>query len=152
MLHDYLPSFPNEIAPLGTNGNFDHFFNAETGIDPNVPIEYVLKIFQVQNEVEVGNSVTFTYRYDGTLSTEGFESLTNAGIEIKSTMVGNQFEVRTQQNAVMEMYDINGKLMGNHQLLSGENTIDASTLSTGLYIVNFKNDAGQKTSAKFVKK
>ncbi len=146
------PSSAVTIAAGGTNSNFDHLLNANPGINPALPVEYVIKIYQLNGNVEVGNSVTFTYRYSGPLATAGFDSLSDTGITLKSTLVGSQLEINAKNDVSVAVFDTNGKLLRREELTSGSQAIDFSSLSSGIYIVNFKNKAGQQGTAKIIKK
>ncbi|HMI08484.1 MAG TPA: T9SS type A sorting domain-containing protein [Flavobacterium sp.] len=148
-------SYPNSattIAGNGQNSDFDHLLNGNAGIDTNLPVEYVVKIYMLSGNTPVGNSVTFTYRYQSTLATTGFGSLASAGIVIKSNLVGNQLEVQTQKDVTVTIYDLNGKLVNSTKLVSGTQSIDVSSLNAGMYIANFKNEAGQQATVKIIKK
>jgi len=145
------PSSAVNIAANGTNSDFDHLLNANPGINPALPVEYVIRIYQLNGNVEVGNSVTFTYRYSGPLATTGFDSLAGAGITLKSTVVKSQLDIFTQNDVSVTLFDTNGKLVRREELSSGIQAIDTSSLNAGMYIVNFKNKAGQQATAKIIK-
>jgi|JI9StandDraft_2_1071091.scaffolds.fasta_scaffold05232_2 hypothetical protein len=145
------PSSAVTIAAGGTNSNFDHLLNANPGINPALPVEYVIKIYQLNGNVEVGNSVTFTYRYSGALATTGFDALAGVGVTIKSTMVNSQLDIFTQNEVSVTLFDTNGKLVRREELTSGVQTIETASLNSGIYIVNFKNKAGQQATAKIIK-
>lgn len=146
------PNFPAEIQPGGSNSNFDHLLNNNPGINTNLPVEYVVKIYQVNDAgAEIGNSVTFTYRYSATLGNNTF-NLGNLGVALKSTLVGDLLEVKSSKDVKLELFDINGKLVGRHTVVAGDTTIDVSSFGTGVYIANFTNDEGQTASSKIVKK
>lgn len=147
------PSNAVTIPANGQNSNFDHILNNNPGIDPTQPVEYVIRISQVDNSnVEIGTPVQFTYRYQATLATTTFDALSQAGIQVKSTLIQNQLEVKSQQNAQLELFDVNGKRVQSQNLVPGENAIDLSGLNAGIYIASFKNDAGQTASSKLIKK
>lgn len=146
------PNIPAEIEPLGSNSNFDHLLNNNPGIDTNLPVEYVVKIYQVNDAgAEVGNSVTFTYRYSATLGNNTF-NLDNMGVAFKSTLVNDMLEIKSTKDVQMDLFDVNGKLVGRHNVAAGDSSIDVSGFGTGVYIANFKNDEGHTASAKIVKK
>ena len=147
------PSLPDVIPPGGQNSNFDHMQNSNPGINPNLPVEYVIRIFQVnENNVEIGNdSVTFTYRYNPTLANTSFD-LNNMGIAMKSNVIGDQMELQTANNVQLQLFDLNGKSTGNFALLSGNNSVDVSGLSAGIYIATFSTTDGKQASVKMIKK
>ena len=151
-------SYPNgspaySVIPAnGQNGNFDHFVNsyAGNGIDP---VEYVLKFYMVNSfGAEVGNSITFTYKYDATLSTPSFNDLKNAGISLKSTLVDSQIEFDATTSGKTELYDVNGRLITSTPYTSGYNYVNASNLNASVYILSFTTDEGKKASLRIIKK
>jgi len=146
------PSSAVTIPANGQNSDFDHLLNANPGINNTLPVEYVIKIYQLNGNVEVGNSVTFTYRFSPQLATTSFDTLAGAGIAIKSTVVTNQLDINTQKDVTVTLFDTNGKLIRKEEFTAGVQSIDTSSLNSGLYIVNFKNNAGQQATAKIVKK
>lgn len=148
-------SYPNigSVVPAnGQNGDFDHFFNTNIGDGVN-NVEYTLKVYQVNDvDEEIGNSVTFTYRYNPNLAIGTFNPLQNAGITLKSNLVKNQFEFESTKNVQTTIYDMNGRLVGNYNLTSGSHSVDTSSLNAGVYVVNFVNEDSQTATAKIIKK
>ena len=145
------PSFGSTIPANGQNGNADHFMNFNTG-DGVSNLDYVLKLFRVdENNVEVGNSITFTYRYTPPLSTSTFNQLANAGIQLKSSVIKNIIDLQVAKQATATIYDLNGKIVVTQSLLLGENSIEASNLASGLYLLNFKTNEGKEVTVKIVK-
>lgn len=149
----YYPSSAVTIPANGQNSNFDHILNNNAGIDSSQPVEYVIKITQVDNSnVEIGTPVTFTYRYVGLLANTNFDALASAGVQIKSSVIQNQLELRSTQNVQIELFDMTGKRVNFQNANAGEITVDTSNLNAGVYIANFKNASGQTASAKLIKK
>lgn len=148
------PSTPSVIAANSSNGNFDHFLNTNTGINPNLPVEYAFRFYQVDdNGIEIGNTVSFTYRYNGSLSNQSFSNqLSTLGVSLKSNIVTNSLEIEASKNTQMSMYDINGKLVREQNLNSGSHSIDTSILNSGTYILSFRNNEGQTATSKIIKK
>lgn len=145
------PSNAVTILPGGTNSQFDHFLNTNPGNGTTI-IDYVFKFYQENSEGDaVGNDVTITYRYNPLLSAEGF-TLSSTGVALKSTVVENQLDIKASRNVQMEMFDVNGKLIRKQNLNAGDHSIDASDLNSGIYILNFKTESNQQSSAKFIKK
>lgn len=146
------PSSGNSVIPAnGQNGNFDHFINNNPGTNANGTVEYVLKFYMVNGfGAEVGNSITFTYRYAslGLLS----NTLETAGINVKSTLVKSQFEFDANSNGTAELYDINGRMITSVNYISGYNTVDVSNLNAAVYVLNFTNQDGRKAALKIIKK
>lgn len=150
--NSYPPNFPVTLGPGETNGNFDHFWNTNLGDGVN-PISYILKFYQVNDSgVEIGDNITITYRYDGTLSTNEFNSLTDLGIEVPRTLIENEFTFSSIKNGLANVYGINGNLIKSASFLSGLNSIDMSSCSTGLYFIVFDDLLGKKSTIKVQKK
>ncbi|WP_298221396.1 T9SS type A sorting domain-containing protein [Flavobacterium sp.] len=147
------PNFPAVIEANGQNGDFDHFLNLNTGIDQTAPVEYTLKFFQVNdNGVEVGNSVTFSYRFVSALSVSNFNALAQSGVTLKSNVVTSDIEMSLTKNVQYDLYDISGKSVMHQNANIGEQRIDVSNLNSGVYLLYFQNEQGQKASAKIIKK
>jgi len=149
------PSVALTLAPNAANGNFDHFLNYNTG-SGTFPMDFVFKFFQTnqatQGGAEVGNSITVTYRYDPNLSIDDVNQLQNTGVIIKSTIVDNELTLDVLKASVMSIYDLNGKIVVNSNLDYGIQSIDVSNLSSGIYLVNFRNSEGKSSNKKIVKK
>ncbi len=148
-------SYPNSgftIEAQSENGNFDHFFNNVPGDGVN-PVEYVFKFYMVNgSNVEVGNSITFTYRYSPNLSVGTFQSLENAGVQLQSNMVRDVLSMTTSKNIQMDMFDLNGRLLISRKMTAGDHNIPVSDLPTGVYLANFVNEEGMRATAKVIKK
>lgn len=145
------PGFGSTIPANGENGNADHFKNSNVG-DGVSNLDYVLKLFRVdENNVEVGNSITFTYRYSPSLSTSAFNQLANAGIQLKSTVVKNNIELQVTKPVKASIYDLNGKIVADQNLVAGINLIEASKLASGLYLLTVTTNEGKKITQKIIK-
>jgi hypothetical protein len=151
-------SYPSATLSLlvpanGQNGNFDHFFNSNLGIVQGVNVDYVFKFYQVDDsDVEIGNSVSFTYRYNPNLSTSNIDLLTNYGIRVDATNVSSTLQISSQNNVSLAILDLNGKKISFHSLAKGNQSVDVSKLSNGIYIMNFTTVEGEKLTQKFMKK
>jgi hypothetical protein len=145
------PASGNSVIPAnGQNGNFDHFINNNPG-NGTGNVEYVMKFYMVNSfGAEVGNSITFTYRYStlGVLT----NTLVNAGINVKSTLVSSQVEFDATSNGNAELYDLNGRMITSLSYTSGYNYVDVSNLNAAVYILNFTNEEGKKAALKIIKK
>jgi hypothetical protein len=147
------PNFPAVIEANSENTNFDHFLNLNAGIDQNAPVLYTLKFFQVDdNNVEIGNSVTFSYRYASALGVSNFNALEQSGVTLKSTMVSNELEMTATKNVQYDLFDISGKSVMHQNVTVGEHRLDVSNLNSGVYILYFQNNEGQKASARIIKR
>ena len=147
------PNFPAVIEAHNQNGDFDHFLNLNSGIDQTAPVEYTLKFFQVDdNGVEIGNSVSFSYRYVSALGVSNFNALAQSGVTLKSNIVTNEIEMTTTKNVQYDLYDISGKSIVHQNVTAGDYRVDVSNLNSGVYILYFQNNEGQKASARIIKK
>lgn len=147
------PNAPVTIAGNSSSGNFDHFLNANAGDGVNYPMDYVFKFYQLDNSSnEVSNAITMTYRYSPTLAINNFSALENLGVKLKSTLIDSSLEFENSANVNMELFDLNGKLVNNQNFTSGSQSVDISNLSNNVYILNFSNQEGKKSSIKIIKK
>lgn len=147
------PNFPAVIEANSENGNFDHFVNYNSGIDQTAPVEYTLKFFQVDDSgVEIGNTVSFSYRFVSALGTSSFNALAQSGVSLKSNIVSSALEMTTTKNVQYNLYDISGKSIMQQNMTAGEYRIDVSNLNSGVYILYFRNDEGQEASSRIIKK
>jgi hypothetical protein len=146
------PSSGNSVVPgNGQNGSFDHFINNNPG-NGTSNVEYVLKFYMVNSfGAEIGNSITFTYRYSPALGV-ATNALENAGINAKSTLVDSQFEFDANSNGNAGLYDLNGRMITTINYVSGYNYLDVSNLNASVYILNFTNEEGKKAALKIIKK
>ena len=145
------PSDGSYIPANSSNGDFDHFLNTNTG-DGQTNLDYVFRVYsENQDSIEFGNSITFTYRYSPTLSNSDFNQLASAGIQLKSTVIKNNVDLKVIKPVVANIYDLNGKLIVNQSLVAGDNSIEASKLASGLYLLSLTNNEGEKVTVKIVK-
>lgn len=149
-------SYPNtafQIPANGQNGNFDHFLNTNTGNGVNYPMDFVFKFYTLNNfGSEIGTPITFTYRFDPTLSTSNFTDIKNIGVEVTNTLVDDHLELTTTKNISLDLFDTSGKKVYSEDLTSGNKSIDLSNLSSNVYILNITNEENQQGSIKIIKK
>lgn len=147
------PSAGAVIPAGGTNGNFDHFENLDTGINTNLNVEYVFKFYQVDHSgSEIGTPISFTYRYTPALTDVSFESIKNIGVILKSNLIQSSIDVIVANQTEMKLYNIAGELIRNENLFMGYQSIDISNLTSNVYILNFKNQDGAEASIRVIKK
>lgn len=138
------------IPPGGTNPEFDHFLNLNTG-SGTFPLDYVFRFFQVDaNQNEIGESITFTYRYDPNLSTDDFEN--SLGVALQNTIATDFLSVRSMNPLNYEIFNINGQLISFNSIGSGVNNVNVSNLNNGVYFIRFADENGSTTTMKFVVK
>lgn len=146
------PTLPVVLAPNGQNGNFDHFLNNNLG-SGIFPKDYVFKFYQIgAGGVEIGNSITMTYRYDPNLSIDDVNQLQTAGVIVKSTIVDSQLDLDVLKSTTMQIYDLSGKVVNTTNLNYGVQSVDVSNLASSVYVVKFKTNDGFVATKKFIKK
>jgi len=151
--NSYPPNFPAFIDANSENGDFDHFLNLNSGINPNLPVSYSFKFYQVDGSgAEVGNSVSFSYRYVSPLGVSSFNQLEQSGVVLKSNVVSNELEMTTTKELQYSLFDANGKSVLSQNLEIGNHAIDFSNFSAGIYILSYQNKEGQNGSIRIIKK
>lgn len=149
------PSVGVTLAPNAANGNFDHFLNDNAG-NGTFPLDFVFRFFQTnqatQGGTEVGNSIMVTYRYNPNLTTDEVNQLETSGVIVKSNLIDNELVLDVLKSTTMSIYDLNGKVVYNSELNYGIQTIDFSSISSGVYVINFTNAEGNSSSKKIIKK
>lgn len=151
--NSYPPNFPAIIDPTSENGNFDHFLNLNPGIDTSIPVEYVFKFYQLNNSgIEIGNSVTFSYRYASALGVSNFNQLEQSGVILKSNIVTNEIEMIASKNVHYTLFDVNGKSLASQNITIGNHSLDVTNLNSGVYILSIENSNGQKSATRIIKK
>lgn len=144
---------PSLVPANGQNGNFDHLLNTNPGINPNSNVEYVMKFYQLDDSGnEVGNAITFTYRYQPLLANNNFNQLESIGVKIKSTLISNLLEFENTTDVSFEMYDLSGKLVRNSKFSTGNQSVDVSNMSSGSYVLSFTDNKGSRASKQILKK
>jgi hypothetical protein len=147
------PSAGAIIPAGGTNGNFDHFENLDTGINSSLNVEYVFKFYQVDHSGnEIGTPISFTYRYTPALSDANFESIKNIGVILQTNLIQSTIELVIANKTEMKLYSVSGQLIKNEVLVIGNQRVDVSDLTSGIYILHFKNEQGLEASIKIMKK
>jgi hypothetical protein len=151
--NSYPPNFPAMIDGNSENGNFDHFLNLNSGINSSLPVTYAFKFYQLDaSGAEIGNSVSFSYRYASALGVSNFGQLEQSGVSLKSNVVSNELELVTTKSIQYTLFDINGKALLSQNAGIGNHTIDISNFNTGVYVFFFQNNEGQKESIRVIKK
>ena len=135
------------IAPGETTPEGNHFANTLDGTDIK---DYVFRFYETDSEGnDIGNSLSFTYRYDPTL---GVNDVNELDISVASTVIFNDMQVNAVEELNMEIYNLQGKLVRSEKINIGQQLINMSNLSSQMYIVKFSNDEGASKTIKVVKK
>lgn len=140
------------LAPGGRNNASDHFANAFAGDTPGQQVVYNLAIIEVSaTGQELGTLLTFSYTYKPTAGLSDFASLQQMGITINNTIVKNTLEVMANQDAKLEVININGQSVKNATIVSGSQSIDLSGLSSAVYFAKFTNSENKTSQIRIVK-
>lgn len=146
--------YPEEGGPLQISAgeqtvDFDHFLNRNEGSD-TFPIDYNIRIFEVDaGDTPNGNEISFTYRFDPTMSVDGFNSVQAS---VQNTVVQSQLGIVAQEAVQLQVFDLQGKIITQADLTTGHNSIELVGLHAGLYFGKLQNENGQSEVFKFVKK
>lgn len=147
-----LPSAPlvYPIAAGEMTGLGNHFLNYDPGNGVDV-LEYVFAFHQYEADglTEIGTPLTFTYRYNPTLSVE---DVSTVNLTIQSTVVSDQLVLTVSEPVQMLMYDIQGRLVKQARFESGNQVVNVSDLSAQIYLVQFKNMNGAVKTTKILVK
>lgn len=84
-----------------------------------------------------------------TLGNSDFENVTS--ITIYPNPSTRIFNIVSQQNISVEIYDLLGKLVYSQSLTNGTNSIDISNFNTGVYLLKVTDDNGKSESHKLIK-
>ncbi|MDR6403155.1 MULTISPECIES: T9SS type A sorting domain-containing protein [Chryseobacterium] len=125
--------------------------NAGSGI---FPISYVIKYYLVNNaNTEYGTPVTITYKYDpnAILGVNDVKNNQNSFAEIQTNVVKDNIEVISKENASYNLNSMDGRILSSGNLKNGKNSLDISTLNTGIYIMTLKNSQGKIITKKIIK-
>ena len=146
------PNNPINLAPNSDNGPSDYCANTNAGDGTNYPMEFVLRFYQVDDSgQEVGNDITVTYQY----IPEGFSNddfnLADMGISIHNTLVSDDIRIESTTNAQFQLYGLKARLIDTFNIGQGTNDLDLSDLSTGQYMLIFRDEQGRRSSTRILK-
>lgn|SRR5699024_2870141 len=134
----------------GTGDAANHVKNNKPeGENPEEPIVVEFEFQQVEETGSIVlDKVAFTYIYTPDLSVDKHE---NFGVQILNTVVKNgELNIKTQEPAQVEIYNLLGQKFNTTKLTSGVNTVDVSNLSTQIYLVRIQNTKGEIKTQKIV--
>lgn len=133
-----------ETTPMG-----NHFFNDDPGNGTD-NVEFVFAFRQYSDAagtMEIGTPLTFTYRYNPTLSVN---SNTKVNLTIQSTIIDSELVLNVNETVNMMMYDIQGRVVKQAKLDAGRQVVNVSDLNPQTYIVQFKNEKGASQTTKIL--
>ena len=136
------------IAAGGMTDNGDHFYNSDAG-SGTYPIDYVFKIYEVDGgENEIGDSISFTYRYDGPASVE---DIAQVGFKLYPTISADFVNLSINESVIATLTNLSGQTIKKYTFSKGTHQVDISTLSQNLYYLTLTNKQGQRSLAKIIK-
>ena len=141
-----LTLLPGETNPAG-----DHFQNANpgNGVDP---VTYSISLVRVSDSGEILEVLrTFNYVYSPTAGLTDFSTLKNMGITVKNTVVKNQLEVTANQNATLQLININGQVVKTVAVKNDNQLIDLSGLTSAVYFARFTTEQNKTAQIKIIK-
>ena len=127
------------IAPGASNNRNDHFSNNYAGDVPGQDVVYNLSIIQVDaNGGVIGEPLLhFQYKYSPTAGLKDYTALQNMGITVTNTLVKNVLNVQSNNDAKLEILNINGQLIKTVTIKNGAQQADLSSLSAAVYFARF---------------
>lgn len=147
-----LPPVPDTypIGPGQTTGPGNHFQNDDPGNGSDV-LEYVFAFHQYEEDgvTEIGTPLTFTYRYNPTLSVKNNNKV---NLTIQSTVITNELVLNVNEPVSMMVYDLQGRVVKQARFETGRQTLDMSNLNSQAYILQFKNEKGATQTTKVIVK
>ena len=141
----------NVIAPGATSTTDNHFYNTYVGDGTNYPVEYVFRLFQVdENDQEIGESITFTYRYDPDYNSIEDEQMIT--YSLFPTISSTKIQLYISEVVEGILYDTQGRIINTYKFVEGENNIDVSNLQSQLYYLMLNNNQGQHSVTRIIVK
>lgn len=131
------------------NGNFDYFVN--NFVSPT-PIDFNFQVYGLDGSgFPTGQSITFTYRYDSTLGLNSLSELATLGVKLTNTIVKNELNFNATVSGKVALVNLSGQQMGEFSFTEGEQSLNLSNLSAGVYIANFITTEGKTLQLKLLK-
>ena len=141
---------PETTIANGETSTGNHFYNMDAGDGVNYPIEYVFRLFQVDTSGnEIGDSITFTYQYDGTAAVE---DIAQVGFELYPNVSSDFMNLVVDESVSAELINTQGQLIKQFNFETGSHTIDVSSFTKQLYYLKLSNNQGQQSLAKLLVK
>ena len=139
-------SFTTIDAGVTTNYE-DHFYNTY-GEGSTFPLDYVFRFFEVDAVGnEIGDSITFTYRYDGTASVEDKNEIS---FSLFPTLATDFVNLTVAEKVSAQLINTQGQIIKQYKFEAGTNKIDVSFLSKQLYYIVLANNTGKRSLSKII--
>lgn len=147
------PDYQNVVVAGGnTLERADNLKNFNPGDGANYPMDHTFRIFTKDLAgTIVGPNFNITYRYQGPLSLEQKDKLSDMGVKVLNTSVTNYVGLEINKEVNYSLSSIQGQTILSGNAASNFN-LDLSTLQTGLYFLMFQNNEGLADSVKIYKK
>jgi hypothetical protein len=144
-------SGPNNTVAAGATSTTDnHFYNTNAGDGTNYPMEFVFRLFQVDGSgVEIGDSITFTYRYDPDAAIEDFNQVS---YQLFPNLSNDYVNLVIDETVSGKLINNTGQIVKQYRFNAGINKIDVRSFSQQLYYLVLTNKNGATSLAKIVVK
>ncbi|MCW1147106.1 LamG-like jellyroll fold domain-containing protein, partial [Flavobacterium lacisediminis] len=120
----------------------DSSSNANNGTLTSFALTGATSNWRSGSTITIGNTCA-------TLGNSDFENVNS--ITIYPNPSTGIFNIVSQQNVSVEIYDLLGKLVYNQSLANGTNSIDISNINTGVYLLKVTDANGNSESHKLIK-
>ena len=152
-LNGTYPNYQNVInAGANTVGFNDSFKNFNPGDGTNYPMDFSFRISTRDlNGNTVGTSFNLTYRYQGPLSIEQKDKLSEMGVKVLNTAAQNYIGLEISKPVDYSILNLQGQIISSGQLTENTN-LNVAAFQTGLYFINFKSQDGLMDAVKIYKK
>lgn len=125
-----IPQDPVAIQAGQFQGNYDHMWNKNTSSDK---ITYKIKFYMLDSlGNETGTPFYINYVYDKNMSVIDVED--NSSKFISNTIAKDELFISLEEDAVVSIYSLSGKLVKKASLKKGESKLSVRNLSKGNYI------------------
>lgn len=147
------PSEYTEVPAGGSSGAENYFYNNFAGTNTSLPVSYRMALVYIDaTGAQTGEPIiSFTYKYDATASITDFNALEQMGIVVNNTIVKNTLDITANQNAKMQIVNINGQIVKSTAVVNGSQSIDLSTVAAGVYFARFTTEENKTAQIKIVK-
>jgi len=140
------------LAPGASTGNADiDFTHTDNPTNfPNYPKDYVIKLYATATNggAQIGNAITFTYRYDP--NANSINDIFSKD-EFNVISFSGKLQITNKQSIKISLFDLTGKKVKSLELSAGVNEINTSNFIKGLYIISASNRQKQITRKIIIK-
>lgn len=148
-----VPQYPSEypLDPGASSQGDNHFFNQNPGTIAGEDVVYNLSfVITDANNTVTSAPITFTYIYSPTAAVTDVNGLKNMGLNLNNTLVNSTLDIDATVTGVVQIFDINGKLLKSANITTGRQSIDVAGFTNGVYFARF-TAGGKKADIKIVK-